>query len=194
MPERLENTINEKKSGGIGKTLSFVLLALLLIFGFIYMKRNTLNFKFDNPAIPNDGSISDKDLPAYIEFARKVDVSICNFGFNNLQSYIQVNSPYFTQDLLNDFQTNFFTDDLQKKIISQKIICTAENITAQQTKVSGQKVGVWFTGTLVYASMGTNPPSTIQIPYSHTIVVQKFSDGLKVVSFENINAQKNQTF
>src|SRR5665213_3644901 len=162
MPERLENTINEKKSGGIGKSLSFVLLALLLIVGFIYMKRNTLNFKFDNPAIPNDGSISDKDLPAYIEFARKVDVSICNFGFNNLQSYIQVNSPYFTQDLLND---------LQKKIISQKIICTAENITAQQTKVSGQKVGVWFTGTLVYASMGTNPPSTIQIPYSHTIVV-----------------------
>jgi len=194
-PERLAKNLPETKKKGYGNIITISLLAVLLLGALLYLKKDALNLHFGSSSnIPSDGSVADKELPAYIEFARNVDISLCNFGFTNLQSYLQVNSGYFTQDLLNDFQSNFFTDDLQKKIVAQKIYCTEENITAQQTKVKGNQVGVWFTGTLVYASMGTNPVSKIQIPYSHRLIVQKLPEGFKVVSFEFVNTQKEQTF
>ncbi len=190
MPIHIQKTVDDNKSTSLGNILIGVLLVLILIGFLVYLKRDSLNLKFNtNTVVSTDGSVPESELPLYTEFARKVAVSLCNLGFYNVQSYLQDNSKYFVQDILNDFQTNFFTVDLQRQIADQQLYCTAENLTAIETKIKGNMVSSWFTGNMEYTSKLTN--SSVRIPFSYRLIIQKFPEGLKVVNFVFVNDQKS---
>ena len=86
------------------------------------------------------------------------------------------------------FQNSFFTLDLQRQISDQQLYCTAEDVVSAETKVKNNQVSDWFTGDMEYTSHLTN--SSIRIPFSFRLIIQKFPEGFKVVGFYLVTDQK----
>ncbi len=181
--------VEKNESSGINKYLIGG-VALVILVGFaLFSHRGALKLSFpDFSSSSSSGAIPADQVHEYQEFAQKVAISICNIGFHNVQTYLADNSKYFAQDVLYDFQNNFFTMDLQRQITDQKLYCTAQNIVAAQCKVHDNQVASWLTGDMEYTSQLNN--SSIHIPFSFRLIVQKFTEGFKIVGFYMATDQK----
>ncbi len=181
--------IAKKETSNFSKIILGIGLVIVLLGFSIFMHRGTFKLNLpDFTSSSSSGAIPADQVHQYLEFAQKVAISICNIGFHNVQTYLADNSKYFAQDVLYDFQNNFFTMDLQRQITDQKLYCTAQNVVASQTKVHGDQVACWFSGDMEYTSQLNN--SSIHVPFSFRLITQKYPEGFKVVGFYMATDQK----
>jgi hypothetical protein len=180
---------NDSAIGGWTKNVIWVIVIVAFVALLFFKAKGSLNLSsLMQSSQKQDGSIPAEEVPQYEAFAKKVAISICNIGFHNTQTYLADNSKYFSQDQVYQFQNSFFTLDLQRQISDQQLYCTAEDVVSAETKVHNNLVSDWFTGDMEYTSHLTN--SSIRIPFSFRLIIQKFPEGFKVVGFYLVTDQK----
>src|SRR5581483_7558479 len=102
-------------------------------------------------------------------------------GFHNVQSHISDMAQYFSQDLMHDFQSNYFDSEFLAMIADRQLYCSAQEVQAIATTVESDDVGVWVTGKNTYSSRLSNTTKTL--PFSIRLYMTKINGQIKIVKF-----------